>query len=119
MKNSRMERINSEIKKELSPIIDNTISFIAPNTIISVTEVKTTQDLAVSDVYISIYPDENKDEVLQKIKNRSPQIRHELAGKILLRIMPKLHFRLDTSSQYSDKIENILKNIKYTTDEEK
>lgn len=115
-KSVRMERINAEIKKDISIIISN--SSIIANTIIGVTNVETTPDLAISTIYLSVYSKTDKQIVLNKIKAKASEIRFALAGKINLRVMPKLIFKLDESAAYGAKIDSILKNIKYSDDGE-
>ncbi len=115
MKNVRLERINSEIKKELSYIIDNRLRDPQINAIISVNSVEITPDLAYARVYISSIGETPTDEVVARIKGAGGFIRGELSKRIKLRITPRLEFIKDDSEEYSNKIEGILKTIKYST----
>ena len=107
MKSVRLERINSEIQKALSNIIDNDIRDPQIDAIISVTQVSVTPDLSYAKVYLTSIGKTQPQEVVNRIKGAGGFIR--------------LEFILDTSEDYSNKIENILKDIKYTTaaDEDK
>lgn len=115
MKSVRVERINSEIQKAISHIIDNEIRDPQIDAIISVCSVDTTPDLSYCRVYITSIGTTPIDEVVTRIKGAAGFIRGRLSKMIKLRITPRLEFMKDTSLEYSSKIDNILKDIKYTT----
>jgi ribosome-binding factor A len=115
MKSVRVERINSEIQKAISHIIDNEIRDPQIDAIISVCSVDTTPDLSYCRVYITSIGTTPIDEVVARIKGAAGFIRGRLSKMIKLRITPRLEFMKDTSLEYSSKIDNILKDIKYTT----
>ena len=116
MKSVRIERINSELKKVIGSIIDNDLRDPQINSIITVTEVETSPDLSTSHVYISCFGQTPKEEVLNRIKGAAGFIRGRVSKEIKLRITPRLEFKLDNSLEYSSKIENILKTVKYSTE---
>ncbi len=115
MKSVRLERINSEIQKIVSEIIDTKLRDPQIDAIISVNQVDTTPDLAHSKVYISSIGKIPKDEVVARLKGAGGFIRGQLSKRINLRIIPRLEFILDTSEEYANRIDNILKTIKYST----
>ena len=116
MKSVRIERINAEIQKSVSHIIDNDIRDPQIDAIISVSKVDTTPDLAYSRIYITSIGKTPSDEVVARIKGAAGFIRGRLSKMIKLRITPRLEFIKDETEEYSAKIENLLKNIKYSTD---
>ena len=116
MKSVRIERINSEIQKAISHIIDNDIRDPQIDAIISVSSVETTPDFSYCRVYITSIGNTPSDEVLARIKGAAGFIRGRLSKMIRLRITPRLEFLKDESVEYSSKIENILKNITYSTE---
>ncbi|WMI68986.1 30S ribosome-binding factor RbfA [Mangrovimonas sp. YM274] len=79
--------------------------------IISVSKVKVTTDLSVAKVYLSIFPNDKGQALLEGIRSNTPLIRHELAQrtKNQLRRMPNLEFFIDDSLEYIDRIEQSLK----------
>lgn len=115
MNNVRLERINSEIAKAVSHIIDNDLRDPQIDAIISVTQVQITPDLAYAKVYLTSIGKTPTAEVVSRIKGAGGFIRGKLSKVIKLRITPRLEFVEDTSEAYSNKIENILKNITYST----
>ena len=118
MKSVRVERINSEIQKAISHIIDNDIRDPQIDAIISVCSVQTTPDLSYCRVYITSIGTTPLDEVVNRIKGAAGFIRGRLSKMIKLRITPRLEFVKDSSLEYSSKIDDILKGITYTTEPE-
>ena len=116
MKSVRIDRINSELQKAISYIIDNEIRDPQIDAIISVSGVDTTPNLAYARVYITSIGATPSEEVLNRIKGAAGFIRGEVSKRVKLRITPRLEFKLDTSEEYSSKIESILKNITYSTE---
>ena len=94
MKNIRIERINSEIQKIVSQIIDTELRDPQIDAIISVNQVDTTPDLAYSKVYISSIGKTPKEEVVARLKGAGGFIRGQLSKRINLRIIPRLEFIL-------------------------
>ena len=111
-KNSnRMDRVNEELKREISLVIDQNLKNPNITGIISVTKVKTSPDLKSAKVYISLLNRKSKKNTLEGIKNASGFIRTEIAKRVNLRYTPELIFQIDESIEYGSKIENILKEI--------
>ena len=117
MKNVRLERINSELKKVIAYIIDNELRDPQIDAMISVSSVDITPNLEFARVYISSIGTTKPEEVLNRIKGAAGFIRGQVSKCIKLRITPRLDFHLDTSEEYYNKIDNILKNITYSTQE--
>lgn len=111
-KNSnRMNRIDEELKKELSNIISYELQNSKITGMISVTKVKTTPDLRYARVYVSILNSKNRKETLAGLKQASGYIRSKIASRINLRITPELVFELDESLEYGARIDSILDEI--------
>lgn len=109
--NNRFERINEELKKEISNIINYELNNPNVTGLISVTKAKITPDLKYAKVYVSILNSKNIKETLAGLKKSSGYIRSEIAKRINLRITPELIFELDDSIEYGAKIDSILKDI--------
>lgn len=107
----RIQRVNSEIQKAISYIIMTEIKNPLIKGLITVTKVDTTNDLDQCKVYLSIYEEENREEVFNQIKHSAGFIRRELAKAVDLRKVPFLTFYLDTSYDYGQKIEEAISRI--------
>lgn len=78
---------------------------------ISVTRTKVSPDLSICTAYLSIFPSERSEELLQNIEKNNQQIRYALGQRIRhqLRIVPELRFFIDDSLDYIDRIDELLK----------
>lgn len=110
--NTRFERINEELKKEISHIISYELKNPSVTGLISVTKAKITPDLKYAKIYISILNSKNEQETLEGLKKSSGFIRSEVAKRINLRITPELVFERDDSIEYGARIDSILRELK-------
>lgn len=111
-KNSnRMNRIDEELKKEISYIISQELKDPNITGLVSVTKVVTTPDLRFSRVYVSMINSKSNKENLARLKKSAGYIRTAIAKRINLRITPELIFEFDESLEYGSKIDTIIKNI--------
>ncbi|MDF2882461.1 MAG: ribosome-binding factor [Clostridiaceae bacterium] len=109
----RSGRINEEMKKEISNIIQNEIRDPRLSAMISVTKVDVTKDLRYAKVYVSIFgKDEEKQESISALKNSSSFIRREIGHRINLRYTPEIIIELDNSIEHGMHIDEILNSIK-------
>ena len=78
---------------------------------VSVTRVKISPDLSICTAYLSIFPSEKGEELMQNITKNEKQIRYELGTRVRyqLRIIPELRFFIDDSLDYIDRIDELLK----------
>ena len=107
------ERINGEVKRELSRIINMEIKDPRINPMTSVTEVIVTPDLKFCKAYISVLGDEEASkETLAGLNSACGYIRRELARSINLRNTPEITFVMDNSIEYainiSKKIDEVI-----------
>lgn len=109
--NNRFERINEELKREISNIIMYELKNPNVTGLISVTKAKVTPDLKYAKVYVSIINAENTKQTLANLKKSAGFVRTELAKRMNLRITPEIIFELDDSIEYGYKIDSILNNI--------
>ena len=111
MSNNRMDRINEEVKKEVSNIINYELKNPNIKGMITVTNVKVTPDLRYAKLQVSMLNVKDKKENLKELKTSSGYIRSEIAKRINLRYTPELIFELDESIEYGAHISDILRTI--------
>ncbi len=77
----------------------------------SVSGVRTSPDLSVAKVYLSIFPSEQSAAMMANIKDSAKTIRYELAQRVRfqLRKVPELQFYADDTLDYLENIDNLLK----------
>ena len=114
----RIERIDSELQKSLADIINNRLKDPRLEAMVSVLKVDVAKDLKTAKVYVSLYGEPEKVKTAFEVLGLSAGfIRRELAHDFrALRNVPQLTFLLDTSEEYSQKINAILKEIEHDAD---
>lgn len=108
---NRMARIDAQIQRNISEIINTKLNDPRISGVVSVMDVKTTPDLKHAKIFLSLYGNEDKEETLSAIRSAQSFIRRSLAQSLNLRIVPELSFVLDTTQEYSEKINKILSNL--------
>ena len=109
METTRQNKIARLIQKDLSNIFQAQTRQTR-NLLVSVSVVRISPDLSVAKAYLSIFPSERAQEVLNNVNEHASEIRYEL-GKLerhQLRIIPELKFFLDDSLDYLDNIDKLL-----------
>lgn len=117
-------RINGEVQKELSVIIQNEIKDprIAPMT--SVVAVEVAPDLKTCKAYISVLGNEEAAQnTLAGLKSAEGYIRRQLARTVNLRNTPEIRFILDQSIEYgvtmTKLIDDVVKTEQRNEDEDR
>ena len=110
METTRQSKISRLLQKDLSDIFLNETRK-THGVLISVSVVRVSPDLSVAKVYLSIFPSEKAQEILDSIRLNARNIRYELAQRIRfqLRKTPELSFFLDDSLDYIENIYMLLK----------
>lgn len=113
MNYSRAERVGDLIQHEVANMIlhgeikDPRIGFV------TITHVKLTPDLKDAKVYFSqIGTAKEKEKSRAGLNNSSGYIRRALAKRLDLRHIPAIEFFFDDSLEYSEHIEQVLKDLK-------
>ncbi|KUO96982.1 30S ribosome-binding factor RbfA [Ferroacidibacillus organovorans] len=107
----RVERIAIQIQREISEVIrseikDPRIGFL------TVTGVELSNDMAHAKVYVSVMgTKEERETSLTTLARAAGFLRTEVAHRIRLRTVPELHFILDESIDYGERIGNVLRSI--------
>jgi ribosome-binding factor A len=111
MESTRQKKVARLVQKELAEIMLHLSGELAPGKMISVTTVRVSPDLSLAKTWISIFPSDKSEEILEGLRTRVPRIRYELGQKVRnqLRIVPEIAFFVDDSNDYIDKISNLLK----------
>ncbi len=119
MQENRLNRINSEIKKAISDILANEIRDPRLSGIISVTEVKTTNDLSHCFISVSIYEQDKvkAERSFNTLQHSARYIRKLLSSRVEMRIVPLLHFKLDNSFEIDEKMGKLLDSLNIPKEE--
>jgi ribosome-binding factor A len=113
METTRQKRIAKIIQMDLAEILQGEVRRNnIRNLIITVSKVTITPDLSLSRVYVSVFPSDKADELIDSLQANTKLIKHEIAQKVRhqLRKMPDLVFYKDDSLDYIEEIDRELKN---------
>ena len=113
---ARLNRVNEELKKEISRVFTFELKNSKVTGLISVTKVKTTPDFKYAKVYVSILNSKSIGKTMEGLKESSGFIRSQIPKNVNLRITPELIFEIDDSLEYGARIDSILKNLKKKED---
>lgn len=112
MQKDRMSGIQSEFKRVLSEIISTQIKDPRVSEMTSVTHVEITRDLKYAKAYISVFDTEKKKKsTIETLTHAEHYIKNEVGSRMRMRRLPEITFLLDTSIEYSSKINDLLKKV--------
>lgn len=108
---TRQLKVAKELQKDLAEIIRSKGMAMFGGAMVSVTEVRISPDLSVAKVYVSIFPSSKAEAAMQIIEDNARAIRGELGRLVAkqFRIVPELVFHLDTTLDYVEHIDELLK----------
>lgn len=111
MESNRLQKVNKLLQEELAEIFRREAVNIKTGMLISVTEVRTTPDLSISKVYLSVFPTLYRDEVLNYILANQGHFRKLLGNRIgqQMRIVPELQYYADDTLDKVDEIDKALR----------
>jgi len=109
METTRQNKIARLLQKELSEIFQSQTRQTR-GVLVSVSACRISPDLSVCRVYLSIFPSEKAQEMVNNINENQKQVRYELGTRVRhqLRIIPELKFFVDDSLDYIDHIDELL-----------
>ncbi|MFC2030835.1 30S ribosome-binding factor RbfA [Chloroflexota bacterium] len=112
MPTRRQRQVSSLIHRELSLLLllDARDPRLAG---VTITEVDVTRDLLSARVHFTVLGDGDEGQEAQAaLDHAASYLRTQLAGRVELRFVPELIFRLDKSAQYARRIEELLDRVK-------
>jgi ribosome-binding factor A len=118
MSSHRPERLGDLIRGILARLLleevrDPGIGFV------TLTEVRVTSDLEHAKVYVAIHGDEaRRTEALAALGRAAPFLRRALGKQTRLRRVPELHFENDTALERGFRVEDLLRQIRESGEEE-
>lgn len=108
---TRQLKVGRELQRYLAEIIRSKGMAAYCGAMVTVSEVRVTPDLSIAKTYVSIFPSDKAPQVLKTLEDTKREIRGELGRKVAkqLRIVPDIDFYLDTTLDYAEHIEELLK----------
>ena len=108
----RIERINSQLRSEISKMILTDIKDPRISGVVSITRVETTGDMSYAKVFVSVYgSDTDKRNTLKAMSSARGFIQNELLHRLAIRRPPSLSFRLDETIEQGNEILELLDSL--------
>ncbi len=113
MESKRQQKFAGVIQKDLAEIFQREGMNFLPNTLVTITKVRVTPDLAIARVFLSFFNNQNNSLALNTIKAHASEIRYKLGSRIKdqARIVPHLEFFIDDTNQYVERMDKLFDKI--------
>jgi len=109
----RTDRINEQLREEVSTILTRQIKDPRLNAVISITRVVATNDLRSARVYISVMGNkQTQEEALAGIRSAASYVRREIRNRINMKHTPFLSYELDPSIDEADNLFRLMNTVR-------
>ena len=108
MSYQRIDRISEEVRREVDAIIRDELHDPRISGTFSVTRADVTGDLRYAKIYISVFEDDKRDDLMAALKNAKGYIRRALGKRMIIRYTPELTFVSDKNIEYGVHIAKVL-----------
>src|ERR1700690_2151561 len=109
----RSERVAEEIRHEVTLLLAGELKDPSLALPLIVTEVRLTQDMRTARVFVRLEGEEKeRASALAGLRAASKFVRHELVERLNLRRTPEVLFLVDSSEEYGQHINDLLRKVK-------
>ena len=111
METTRQQKIAKQIQKDAADIFQKEGARVVRGALVTVTAVRVSPEFSYAEIYVSIFPFEQSDEVMQRLEHQNWFIRRALGQRLRnqLKNVPEIQFFLDDSLEYIENIDRALK----------
>lgn len=110
-KSKRARRVGVEIQKVVAEELRRLAEEKHPGSVVSVPEVRLSDDLSLAAIYVSILGAERPEAVQKDILKGAGRIRKAVAQGLRIRKIPEFRFVWDDTMERADRIEQLLNEI--------
>lgn len=113
MESKRQQKFAGVIQKDLAEIFQREGTNFLPGTLVTITKVRVTPDLAIARVFLSFFNTQNTSLALNTVKSHASEIRYKLGSRIKdqARIVPHLEFFVDDTNEYVERMDKLFDKI--------
>jgi ribosome-binding factor A len=113
MESKRQQKFAGLLQEELAAIFQREGAAYLPNTLVTITKVRVSSDLAVAKVYLSFLDTNNTSLSVATVNAHSSEIRYKLGSRIRhqARVIPTLSFFVDDTNEYVEHMDKIFDKI--------
>lgn len=107
----RIERLNEQIKREISDILRFEVKDPRVG-VLTVTEARVAPDLSIARIYVQSTGDpKDQEDSFEGLRAAAPYVRRELSKRLKIRQVPELRFEADRALEYGMHIEGLLRKV--------
>jgi len=108
---SRTQRVGGQIQRELAQIIQQELRDPRLG-LVTISAVEMSKDMTHAKIYITLMnPEQDVEGTLKVLKKASGFLRHALGKRIVLRVLPELHFVYDLSLERGLRVDALLNSV--------
>ncbi len=113
MESKRQQKFAGVIQQDLAEIFQREGMNFLPHTMVTITKVRVTPDLAIARVFLSFFNSVDAAASLSAVKAHASEIRYKLGAKIKnqVRVVPQLEFFVDDTNDYVEKMDQLFDQI--------
>ncbi|SES27926.1 30S ribosome-binding factor RbfA [Pedobacter rhizosphaerae] len=113
MESKRQQKFAGVLQEELAQIFQREGAAYLPNTLVTITRVRVSPDLAVAKVYLSFFNTTNTTLSINTVNAHAGEIRYKLGSRIRhqVRVVPELTFFVDDTNEYVERMDQIFEKI--------
>jgi len=113
MENKRQRQIAKQIQKDLGEILQKDLKDVIGNAFVTITDVQTTPDLAIGRIYLSFMMVDDKEALLEKIKDNGKKIRGLFGQRVRnqFRIVPNFQYYIDETAVHAQKMDELISKL--------
>lgn len=107
---SRTQRVGELIRRELAPPLQR-LAAESGWGMLTLTDVEVSPDLRQARVYVSIIGAEPHARLLEELEHHAGEFRHHLSKALTTRVVPRLHFRYDETTERAARLDRLLEDL--------
>ena len=113
MESKRQQKFAGVLQEELAQVFQREGEAFLPNTLVTITRVRVSPDLAVAKVYLSFFNTTNTTLSINTVNAHAGEIRYKLGARIRhqVRVVPELTFFVDDTNEYVERMDHLFDKI--------
>lgn len=113
MESKRQQKFAGVLQEELAQIFQREGSSLLPDTLVTITRVRVSPDLAVAKIYLSFFNTKDTQASIDIVNSHNGEIRYKLGMRIRnqVRVIPELNFFVDDTNEYVERMDHLFEQI--------
>ena len=107
----RLQQVNRHIQRTFGEILQKEAD-LPPDVLVTITRVDTTANLKSTEVWLSVYPLDQAEAILDRLKPQMYDLQGFFNRALDARPLPRLRLRIDYGAQNAENVERALRHLK-------